>query len=591
MNEDHSSILQTIQPMLKDSKVEIRKKVAICLGAIVGSVNDDLFNGLMKAVIEVIKNEKNEKLFTFIQAVGIFARNAGQRVSVYLKDIVPLLIGICTNTKVTSDNSEAAIDLRENCLQTFDVMIIQCPKEMLLHTQDLMSVALSMMTYDPNYDYSSTQDVEMADMQDEEDEDDEFGGDDWGDDDDEDGGWDNDEKDGGANDMVLEEVGDDDTSWKVRRAAVKMLTSFIQTHKSTVQQYHLKICESLLDRFKEHETTVRLHIFSAFQELLLASIIAEQGTSSFGAQELNPFDKPPLVRQVSSFQLMSQKLPEMMQQICIQFKSKTSDSKVKNGLLGILRDLVIVRQAERSSRCDVLPEDGIKAYFGELIPQIVNCVDQNNDVQLKSRALYVLYLILQRHRDGDCLSILGELVPCIISSVDTNYARVKTRAMLVVLRITEIVRPDYKEYDASTFDKMILDLFDVSFKQLSIKDVEGEVKKAALKAATACLARFGDKLLTNQIDKTLKVLTDKLSNEITRETALECFGILSQSPLEIDISAVVNKVIAESATFLRKSSSSLRVIAATTLRLIIQKKNVNIEIESNFFVFLVVQMK
>ena len=162
-------------------------------------------------------------------------------------------------------------------------MIIQCPKEMLQHTQDLMKVGLSLMTYDPNYNY---QDDDGGDNGD--DGDDDFGGDDdadFGDDDDadfgdDDGGWDDDEKGDGDGDLVLDAVGDDDTSWKVRIAAVKMLTSFIQTHKSTVEQYHLKICESLLDRFKEHETTVRLNIFAAFQELLLASIIAEQGTIS-----------------------------------------------------------------------------------------------------------------------------------------------------------------------------------------------------------------------------------------------------------------------------------------------------------------------
>eukprot|EP00486_Rosalina_sp_Unknown_P000289 CAMPEP_0201568816 /NCGR_PEP_ID=MMETSP0190_2-20130828/10097_1 /ASSEMBLY_ACC=CAM_ASM_000263 /TAXON_ID=37353 /ORGANISM="Rosalina sp." /LENGTH=393 /DNA_ID=CAMNT_0047990387 /DNA_START=90 /DNA_END=1268 /DNA_ORIENTATION=+ len=215
MTEDHKSILETVQPMLSDSKVEIRKKVAITLGAIVGSVNDDLFNGLMKQVIEVIKNVDfhDEKLFTFIQAVGIFARNAGQRVSVYLKDIVPLLIKICTDEKVTEDNGEAAIDLRENCLQTFDVMIIQCPKQMLEHTEDLMKVGLSLMTYDPNYDYGSTGDDGDTDMADADaDGDDDFGDDDdWGDDGGD--GWDNDEKGDGEGDMVLEDIGDDDTCW------------------------------------------------------------------------------------------------------------------------------------------------------------------------------------------------------------------------------------------------------------------------------------------------------------------------------------------------------------------------------------------
>merc|ERR1719420_115503 len=121
-----------------------------------------------------------------------------------------------------------------------------------------------------------------------------------------------------------------------------------------------------------------------------------------------------------------------MKEITTQFAAKTSDSKVKNGLLGILRDLVLVRQAERSVRCDVLPEDGIKLYFADLIPQIIVCVQQNNDVQLKSRALYVLYLILQRHRNEDCVAILEQLSPAIISSVDSNFPRCKTRAMLIV---------------------------------------------------------------------------------------------------------------------------------------------------------------
>jgi len=594
MQEDHKDILETLQPMLSDAQVEIRKKVATSLGSLVGTINDELFNDLMKQVIDVIKNVDfhDEKLFTFIQAVGIFARNAGQRVSSYLKDVVPLLITICTDEKVTSDNTEAAIDLRENCLQTFDVMIIQCPKQMLEHTESLMEVSLSLMAYDPNYDYGSATDgdgdADMADADGGDEDGFDDGGDEWGDDD---AGWDADEKDGGGTQIVVDNFGDDDTSWKVRRAAVKMLTSFIQTHKSTVQQYHIKICESLLGRFKEHDTTVRLDIFTAFQELLLASIIAEQGTSSFSSNENHPFDMPPLVRQVSSFQLMSQKLPEMMQQICTQFKSKTADSKVKNGLLGILRDLVLVRQAERSVRCDVLPEDGIKGYFGELIPDIVACIQQNTDVQLKSRALYVLYLILQRHRNEDCATIVAQITPCILSSVDAPYPRVKTRAMLLVLRITAVVRDDVTQaYEAARFDAIIKSLFEVSFKQLSLKDIEGEVKQAAMKAATECLARFGDALLKDKVAPTLKVLTERLANEITRETSLECFAVLAESPLKIDLSAsVAAKVVEASASFLKKSSSTLRVTAALTLTSIVRESAAISQVELKLICALVAQ--
>ena len=66
-------------------------------------------------------------------------------------------------------------------------------------------------------------------------------------------------------------------------------------------------------------------------------------------------------------------------------------------------------------------------------------------------------------------------------------------------------------------DVILEQLFGVLFKQLSLKDIEGEVRKAVLKAATACLARFefGNKLLRKEVDKALKVLQDRLANEIT----------------------------------------------------------------------------
>ena len=65
--------------------------------------------------------------------------------------------------------------------------------------------------------------------------------------------------------------------------------------------------------------------------------------------------------------------------------------------------------------------------------------------------------------------------------------------------------------------------------------------------------------------KTLQVLQDRLTNEITRETALECFALLTESPLGIDLESVVNKVVEQTASFLKKSKSSLRVTAANAV--------------------------
>jgi len=194
-----------------------------------------------------------------------------------------------------------------------------------------------------------------------------------------------------------------------------------------------------------------------------------------------------------------------------------------------------------------------------------------------------------RHRNADCLSILADVSPAVIASVDASYPRVKTRAMLVVSRITEIVRADYGDYDQAAYDKIIAELFAVSFKQLSLKDIEGEVKKAALKAATACLTRFGDALLSKEVNKTLQVLQDRLANEITRETSLECFGLLAESPLGINLASVVNKVVEEAASFLKKSKASLRVTAANTLTSLVCKSGAIDKVSDKLLLSLIAQ--
>eukprot|EP01084_Bolivina_argentea_P152186 265516_1 len=101
---------------------------------------------------------------------------------------------------------------------------------------------------------------------------------------------------------------------------------------------------------------------------------------------------------------MSQQLPEMILQICINFISKTADTKVINGLLGILRDLVLVRQVERFIRCDILPEDGIKTYFVSLIPLIIKCSQQSKMVRSEQQQHLLLeYANITAMLDGEAI--------------------------------------------------------------------------------------------------------------------------------------------------------------------------------------------
>lgn len=96
------------------------------------------------------------------------------------------------------------------------------------------------MTYDPNYTYDESGDVEMEDEE-------------------EAGEWGSDFED----DNIGNED-DDDTSWKVRRAAVKTIDAIIASRPEMLTTLYQQYAKFLINRFKERDNNVKINILEAF---------------------------------------------------------------------------------------------------------------------------------------------------------------------------------------------------------------------------------------------------------------------------------------------------------------------------------------
>lgn len=108
----------------------------------------------------------------------------------------------------------------------------------------ITEVAAELIKYDPNY---AAVDDEMEEDEPEEDEE-----------------ADEEEEDD------FEEVydDDDDTSWKVRRGAVKVLQTAIQTRLELLSTFYKTVAPVLISRFGEREETVRLEVWNTYTSLL-----------------------------------------------------------------------------------------------------------------------------------------------------------------------------------------------------------------------------------------------------------------------------------------------------------------------------------
>lgn len=123
-------------------------------------------------------------------------------------------------------------------------MLLKCPAETSPFLKEITSAAAELIAYDPNY---AAVDDDMDEDQPEADEDAE----------------DEEEED-------FEEIydDDDDTSWKVRRGAVKVLQMPIQTRLELLSAFYKTIAPVLISRFSEREETVRLEVWNTYTSLL-----------------------------------------------------------------------------------------------------------------------------------------------------------------------------------------------------------------------------------------------------------------------------------------------------------------------------------
>lgn len=68
----------------------------------------------------------------------------------------------------------------------------------------------------------------------------------------------------------------------------------------------------------------------------------------------------------------------------------------------------------------------------------------------------------------------------------------------------------------------------------------------------------------------LQVLLERLRNEITRLTAVKAFASIAQSPLSMDLSPVLEPLLAELTGFLRKANRVLRQAALSAIEVTTQ---------------------
>lgn len=507
MASDHELILGALLPLLSSNQASVRKKTVSCIASLASSLSDDL---LAKATVEVVRLLKNkgtkpEMTRTNIQMIGALSRAVGYRFGPHLGDTVPVLINYCTSA---SENDE---ELREYGFQALESFLLRCPRDISSYCDAILHLTLEYLSYDPNFTDNMEEDTDDESHEEEED-------------------------DESAN----EYTDDEDISWKVRRAAAKCLDALIVSRPELLSKLYDEACPKLIDRFKEREENVKMDVFNTFIELL-----RQTGNVTKGQIDIN---------EMSPRWLLKQEVPKIVRSITKQLREKSIKTKV--GAFSVLKELVVV-----------LP-DCLADHIGSLIPGIEKALcDKSATSNLKIEALVFTRLVLASHSPSVFHPYIKALSSPVLSAVGERYYKVTAEALRVCGKLVHVVRPNIEGYGFD-FKPYVHPIYNAIMSRLTNQDQDQEVKECAISCMGLVVSTFGDNLRA-ELPACLPVLVDRMGNEITRLTAVKAFAVIAASSLRIDLSCVLEHVIAELTAFLRKANRALRQATLETLNSLI----------------------
>ncbi|KAK1382847.1 Cullin-associated NEDD8-dissociated protein 1 [Heracleum sosnowskyi] len=505
--EYHVLVLNVLLPQLSFCRSSVRKKTVSCIASLATSLSDNLLEKATVEVVNLLRNTvKPEIARTSVQMIGALCHSVGDRFGTYLRLTIPVLKSYCISE---SENSE---ELRECILQAMESFLLVCSRDVSSYCEEILHLTLKLLSYDPDFDDNMEEDTEDEIYQEEEDDESNYGF-----------------------------MDDEDVSWKVRRAAAKCLATLIISRPEMLPMLFVEACPKLIDRFREREEVVKMDVFKTFIELL-----RQTGNATNGQNESHGS---------SPKWLLKQEVPKIVKYVKMQLQGISVKTKV--AAFSVLKELAVV-----------LP-DCVADNFRFLIPEIENALcDNSSTSDLKLEALILTRLVLASSSPTVFYPYIEAISRPALSAVRDSFYKVSAEALRVCGEIICIVRPNTEGCNFD-FEPYVYPIYNAIMERLTNQDQDQEVKKCAIFCMGLVVSTFGDNLGV-ELPACLPILANRMGNEITRLAAVKAFAVIAASPVHLDLSCVLEHVIAELTAFLRKDNPALREATLETLNTLVQ---------------------
>lgn len=327
---------------------------------------------------------------------------------------------------------------------------------------------------------------------------------------------------------------EEDQSWKIRRAAAKVLYALIGTRNELLVDFYKTAIPVLLPRFAEREDGVRLEILAAVEALLRQTAQVRAAAASAGGKnkrkrgegmDEDVSEETSVTRR--SFLLIFRVI-QYLRQCHVKLIGATLKQLNSKNIPTRQQAFVLLKQADEALGGGLESEaDAICSAA----TQALRSVDSTTSSSLAIAALSFLATFFRHHSARTYATHLDKLVPAVVSCMKTNLQRVNFEAFAAASALAQSLRPQGSASPlAVNFSGPVKKLHVATMEVLGDPTVDGEVRERAVDTLGHLLVHEGD-ALTDTYSTCLPLISARLATESTAHTAVQVIDRIASSTL------------------------------------------------------------
>lgn len=258
---------------------------------------------------------------------------------------------------------------------------------------------------------------------------------------------------------------DEDTSYKIRRSATKLLASVIGTRPELLTTLYKEVSPVLISRFGDREDTVRLEVWSTYGILLKQTGVYGGVPQASTEQAVGGKRKREEGMEVEEtpYTLLQSQVPSLAKALLAQMKSPKIPPTTLEAGFTLLHQLLSVLHGCLANQ---------SAQTIAIAKSVLSSSSRSSSSSLQVACMSFLALFFSKHAPPVYASQLDSITPALLSAVAEKHPRISSEAFRDFSALLKALRP---VKSGAWVDRV----YDEAVKRLSNHDTDAEVRACA----------------------------------------------------------------------------------------------------------------